>query len=260
MAKILVTQSQKPESEVNPLLVQVVLQILMVKFCVSKIQSWYPNDEATGGFLSAIYSAIRSTEDQAVSGRWRALTRANTRPNSESWKDELYQRLQSILIIAAWGPRTTENEQSYGNRLPSIFKAINELRIAIGEKFTSADLEIFVFECDMPFDSVSMEDAYGDGRQTGGKRAPEAIVGTTGIGLAEVIVERTAKDGFRVRTVIPAKIVLASTMNEALEPPPPKRYKKTLKKPVELMDGADQEGTRIQVNKPKTSNPNMEKS
>ena len=60
MSKLLIAQSQKPESEVNPLLVQVVLQIFMVKFCVSKIQSWYPGDSAIGEFLSAIYSDIRS--------------------------------------------------------------------------------------------------------------------------------------------------------------------------------------------------------
>jgi hypothetical protein len=61
MTKLLIDQSQKPEPEVNPLLVQVVLQIFMVDFCVSKIQSWYPGDSDIGDFLSAIYSQIRST-------------------------------------------------------------------------------------------------------------------------------------------------------------------------------------------------------
>ena len=59
MANVLVTQRQKSElePEVNPLLAQVVLQIFMVKFCVSKIQSWFPEDSNIGGFL---YSKIRS--------------------------------------------------------------------------------------------------------------------------------------------------------------------------------------------------------
>ena len=61
MTKLLIDQSQRLEPEVNPLLVQVVLQIFMVKFCVSKIQSWYPGDPAIGGFLSAIYSQIHSS-------------------------------------------------------------------------------------------------------------------------------------------------------------------------------------------------------
>ena len=180
-------------------------------------------------------------EDQAVSGRWRALTRAHTRPTTETWKKELYQKLQSILVIASWAARSSENEDSYGNRLPSIFKAINELRTAIGEKFTSADLDIYVFECDRTYDPKIMEDAYGDGRQPSGKRAPEAIVGTTGIGLGKVMEERSAEDMIQIHPLIPAKIVLTSTMNEALEPVQPSRIRKK-KKPVEPTDAADQEG------------------
>ena len=60
LTKILV-QSQKQEHEANPLLVQVVLQIFMVKFLVSKIQPWYPGHDTIGGFLSAIYSEIPSS-------------------------------------------------------------------------------------------------------------------------------------------------------------------------------------------------------
>lgn len=59
VSNLLISQGKKPEPEVNPLLVQVVLQIFMVKFCVSKVQSWYPGDPAIAGFLNAIYSDIR---------------------------------------------------------------------------------------------------------------------------------------------------------------------------------------------------------
>ena len=90
--------------------------------------------------------------------------------------------------------------------------------MAIGEKFTSADLEIYVFECDTIFDPEIMEDAYGDGRQSSGKRAPEPIVGTIGIGLGKVMSEGS-DNALRVQlqSLIPAKIVLTSTMNEALK-------------------------------------------
>ena len=61
MTNILITQSLTLNPELNSLLVKVVIQILMVKFCVSKIQSWYPGDSAIGEVLSAIYSNIRSS-------------------------------------------------------------------------------------------------------------------------------------------------------------------------------------------------------
>ena len=182
-------------------------------------------------------------EEQSVAGRWRALTRAQTRPSTKTWNKEIYKKLQSLLIIASWAPRTPDDEESYGNRLPSVFKAINELRMAIGENFTSADLDIYAFECDMIFDPTIMEDAYGDGRQSSGNRAPEPIVGTTGIGLGKVMSEGSEKDILQVQSLIPAKIVLTSTMSEALEPMQPQRERKKIsRKPFETTDGANQDG------------------
>ena len=73
MMNILITESQKPEPEVNTLLVEVVLQIFLVRFCVSKIQSWYPGDSAIGGFLSALYSKIRSTGKHLIDSKTEFL-------------------------------------------------------------------------------------------------------------------------------------------------------------------------------------------
>jgi len=179
-----------------------------------------------------MYSEIRSTEEQAVSGRWRALTRAHTRPSTETWLKELYQKLLSVLMIASWGVRHPE---TYGHRLPSIFIAINELRMAIGEKFTSADLDIVVFECDKIYNPTKMDNVYSGGRQCSGKREPEAIVGTTGIGLGKVIAETA--DVLQIRSLIAAKIVLWSTLNKALGP-----TIRLKKKPLEITDGANQDG------------------
>jgi hypothetical protein len=145
------------------------------------------------------------------------------------------------LKIASWAPFSPENQESFGNRLPSIFKAINEVRMAIGENFTSADLDIFVYECDKIYDPARMDDAYGDGRPSKGKRAPEPIVGTTGIGLGKVMVERNAKDVPLIQVLIPAKIVLTSTLNEALEPVQSRKLKKKPLVRVENKGGANQQ-------------------
>ena len=85
-----------------------------------------------------------------------------------------------------------------------------------------------------------MEDSYGDGKQSSGKRAPEPIVGTTGIGLGKVMAERSAKGNLQIQSLIPAKIVLTSTMNKVLEPVQSSRLGK--KKSAENTDGASQDG------------------
>ena len=91
------------------------------------------------------------------------------------------------------------------NHPASIFQAVNEFRLAIGEIITSADLDtkVFVFDCDDSFDPAIMEEAYGDYRQSSGKRAPEAIVtvSTTSMGLAKVIAERSVKDAHQTNDI-----------------------------------------------------------
>ena len=66
LARALVKETQKPEPTVNPLLVQVVLQMYLVHFCTSKIDSWLPGTQETSDFLTSIYSKIRRTGEYII--------------------------------------------------------------------------------------------------------------------------------------------------------------------------------------------------
>ena len=72
VARALVKETQKPEPEVNPLLVQVVLEMYFVYFCSSKIDSWFPGTPETSDFLTTIYSEIRRTGEFIIV-RYRSL-------------------------------------------------------------------------------------------------------------------------------------------------------------------------------------------
>ena len=61
LARTLIKETQKPEPEVNPLLVQVVLEMYLVHFCSSMIESWFPGNRETSDFLTTIYTEIRRT-------------------------------------------------------------------------------------------------------------------------------------------------------------------------------------------------------
>ena len=141
----------------------------------------------------------------------------------------------SVLNIAAW-TASTGDQEAFLHRLSPVFKAVNELRIAVGEKFTSADLHISIFHWGSAYQPSRMNDAYSDGRQPSDKQAPELIVGTTGIGLKKATIERDARDVPLFENVISAKIVLESTLKEALEPVKISRRNKRKKKPVENTD------------------------
>ena len=251
LVKVLLDQAKRDDPEVNMLIVQATLSVFLVGFCVSKLVPWHLTDRNIDGFLGNLYSEIRAsgkvvpsfllslglmcffTEEQAVTGRWRALTRSKIRVPSDNWKAEIADSLKSVLWIAEWGsPNPKDQEVSFLQKLPPIFKAIQDVRVALGEKFTSADLEVNVVRATAKFESAWMEDAYGDGRQAGGKNAKdEMVVGTTGIGLKKIVIDRErgvpAKGQEMFENVVPPKVVLESTLRKSLDPPPPSARKGT---------------------------------
>ncbi|KAF8951372.1 hypothetical protein BDZ97DRAFT_1932431 [Flammula alnicola] len=220
IAKILADNADKPD--INPLLVQVVLQITLVRFCALEIERWYQGSQETNDFLTTIYGEIRRTEEQAVSGRWRAITHSHTRPSSDNWKSEFMSKLRSIAKIAAWDIVSSEKREAYEQKLEPIFKAVKDLRVALGEQFTSADIEISIVFAKTRFHPEWMEDAYGDSRQNDGKQKEEVVIGTTGIGLKKMI-PRGPSDSEQYQSVLSPKIILESTLQEALDPSPQPR-------------------------------------
>ena len=66
LARALTKETQKPEPEVNPLLVQVILEMYLVHFCSSMIESWFPGNRETSDFLTTMYSEIRRTGESII--------------------------------------------------------------------------------------------------------------------------------------------------------------------------------------------------
>ena len=134
--------------------------------------------------------------------------------------------LGHIFKIAAWDIGSPDNLKAFEQKLPAIFKAVEDLRLALGEKITSVDLEVNVVGPGFLFDHRWMVDGYGDVRQGNMKKSAEVVAGTTGIGLKKVIPSPSGEDLFD--NVLSPKVVLVSTLQEALlpPPPPPSRVKK----------------------------------
>ncbi|KAF8168570.1 hypothetical protein BJ912DRAFT_827815, partial [Pholiota molesta] len=186
-ARVLVGTASDPEP--NPILVQLVMQIYFARFCSVKIECWYEGAEEINSFLSRAYGEIRRKGKQAVSSRWRGITRALTRPPLRNWTRELdfVHNLCDIMRIAGWELSNPDKGSAFEQQRESIFKAILDISIALGEHFTSADIEVYCPAPGAPFDPQCMEDALDDGQRKkdggGGGGGGGAILGTAGIGL-----------------------------------------------------------------------------
>ena len=127
--------------------------------------------------------------------------------------------LGHIFKIAGWDIRSLDHLKAFEQKLPAIFKAVEDLRLALGEKVTSIDLEVNVVRPDFVFDNRWMVDGYGDARLGNKKKSTEVVAGTTGISLKKVIPSPSGEDLFG--NVLSPKVVLVSTLKEVLFPPPP---------------------------------------
>ena len=121
------------------------------------------------------------------------MTRAQIRPISATWKDAFKKRLDNIFKIADRDIGSQENSIAFEQELPDIFKAVKDLRLALGEKVTSIDLEVNVVPpawrlpgFPLALDHWWIEDGYADARQGNVKKSGEPIAGTTRIGLRKV--------------------------------------------------------------------------
>ncbi|PPQ64189.1 hypothetical protein CVT24_008563 [Panaeolus cyanescens] len=231
VTRMLVDEGQKPNAEANPLLVQSVLQIFMTNVCSSKIELWVPNDPKISDFFTAVYMNIQNAEEPAVSGRWRALTQAHTRPFTDGWKEDLISRMMKVFKVASWRTPDKNQRVSFEGKLVPIFKAVEDLRIALGEKITSSDIHVSLVPPNSRFDASWMDDAFADARAKPVQGGPaQRVVGTTGFGLKKAIVGKRSPSGeLMFESVLAPKVTLESTLNEALNPPPrvPKPVRKT---------------------------------
>lgn len=174
------------------------------------------------------------SEDQAVSGRWRSITRAQLRrssPNDVNGLQSFVNAIKGILDVAGWSIRDADQEHLERVLLP-LSKAVQGLRKAVGEDVTSLDMEVTTIDAGQIFDAEHMDDGFGGpGKSSSPSRlkiasAPEKVVGTTGLGL------RTRKGQTNENeSILLPQVALEGVLKEAMKPVSLKLQKRTATRP-----------------------------
>ncbi|KZP28390.1 hypothetical protein FIBSPDRAFT_729036 [Athelia psychrophila] len=152
----------------DPTVLQMALQFYLVQLCRQITGSW-TFDEASP-VLSKLYEQVRNSEDQAVAGRWRALSRSHLRHLGSVGKDILSDirkyvcgGLGDILIRAKCQLSPLGAVEAltskFGDRIYAIIDAALNINRILGEEITSGDFEIVTCPGGVTFDPTWMEDA-----------------------------------------------------------------------------------------------------
>ncbi|KAL4068798.1 hypothetical protein V8B97DRAFT_817463 [Scleroderma yunnanense] len=210
----------------DPVLVQIAFQAYFAYVLQWITRAWIiGGDEVQNRFIDGIYEKVRDSEAQAISGRWRALTRANI---PQGQRDDL--QLSSLLtskilsgladILLAAGCNASQSELvsalsvKFGDKVSFLVAQAIRVNKIIGEDVTSGDLEILTIPPATVFDNLSMEDVYNEGVLThsGGAR----VLCTTDLGLLKRVRVGTTGEKERqwaVTTLLKPKVALESVVD-----------------------------------------------
>ncbi|KAG0708570.1 hypothetical protein DFH29DRAFT_794863 [Suillus ampliporus] len=173
----------------DPLLIQIALQAATVEFSRWIIMTWDFDGLQAEQPLAEIYNDVRETESQAVSGRWRALTRSHAQKVALQESDvhsTMVAHISDTLVVVMIAAGCTKNYEDayreftmkFGERVSNIVRMAARLNRAMGEEVTSADLWPTHSAAGEKFDTESMKDFdEGSGAQSG------VVLCTTALGL-----------------------------------------------------------------------------
>jgi len=182
----------------DPTLIQLACQATTATYCRWIILSWDFDDPHFDDFLKHIYMTVQHAEDQAISGRWRALTRTHVQSMLHGDSDvsldlvpHIADTLVDVLLVA--GLKSTHEQihevvmSTFGEKLTIVVRAALALNWVIGKDITSADLEPITVLWETEFDPALMEDVNGSDSGGGLKVGVEHVLCTTDLGLQRVV-------------------------------------------------------------------------
>ncbi|TFK45168.1 hypothetical protein BDQ12DRAFT_674251 [Crucibulum laeve] len=205
------------EHHEDPMLVQIAFQASIAAYAHWIIASWYFEDPEDEHLLSEIYARVRESEEQAISGRWRALTRIHLQRMLAHEPDlSIYMVDAFVHVLITAGLRDSaavlhERIMSeFLDRILLILRAAVRLNKIIGEGITSCDLEVFYVAPDILFNPPTMDDAYGSPAAS----EYEAVLCTTDLGLVRAE-RRPGKDAeWNESVLLKPKVVLPSGLQD----------------------------------------------
>ncbi|EIW80578.1 hypothetical protein CONPUDRAFT_57412 [Coniophora puteana RWD-64-598 SS2] len=212
----------------DPTLIQIALQSSIVEFSRWMVSTWDYDVLQAEQPLMEVYQNIRETENQAVAGRWRALTRAHAQKiafredaqHSTLLVTNLSEAL--VLVLVAAGCAGTYDEtykriaSAFGARISALVDMATRLNRAMGEEVTSADLWPAYIEFGTPFNGDDMRDMYAEDGDDANAQESEGhvVLCTTELGLIRS--EKAQVEGrpeFSTTHLVKAKVALESVVD-----------------------------------------------
>ncbi|KAH9933532.1 hypothetical protein B0H21DRAFT_813604 [Amylocystis lapponica] len=213
---------RQADGRVDSIQIQIALQCSISSYAHDLVTRWSLDPNENTDVLGRVYNQILRKEPQAVTGRWRMLTRQYTRALTKDVPDmasflmpQLAQCIADVLFVAGIPWQSWETvSRNHGERLKGLVTMMLDLRNTIGEYAVASHFEL-IMSLGHEFDPTTMEDGFGEAKHA--LPDPDTrVLCTTELGLRRwERVSAKGKDGeWTVTVALKSKVVLDSITAE----------------------------------------------
>ncbi|OBZ69558.1 hypothetical protein A0H81_10515 [Grifola frondosa] len=206
------------------LLLQISLQGCMSLFAKELMDCWMLASSRDGSLLKGVHNQMVDEETQAVSGRWRSLTRQHIKHHFDrdvntaaAITPSLIPRITDILLLAGASVGDCDKvTQVFGARLENVTSLILAFRKVIGEDIISCEYEPILGPSGSQFNAEIMEDTFSGGPGLLPGNEPRGILCTTELGLRrwQRVEGRGGKGEWERSTLLKSKVATDGLLEE----------------------------------------------
>ncbi|KAG5651982.1 hypothetical protein H0H81_006724 [Sphagnurus paluster] len=203
---------QRDHKHFDSSLVQLALQVCLVRSCEVIINTWVLNDANSDAAVKEIYTQIYEEEKQATAGRWRSMIERHAGATEGLTGFELVEGMAAVLTLTDWAGHNLEGRlDEFQDTLILVGTLAHKLRTALGE-IASMDLIPLVCESGCEFDPETMEDTYANDKRSGQrKKGREHVAGCTGLGLKRWV---KVENNVQCSIILKPKVILFEALKE----------------------------------------------
>ncbi|KAF8907419.1 hypothetical protein CPB85DRAFT_1311761 [Mucidula mucida] len=208
----LLMNDQDPDT--REILITAGIQASFVQSCVAIVQVWGVDYQVSAS-IASLYDQIRLSNSPSVAGRWRAMTRHQSKyVHADECKrlaaEALIDNLLPVLPLMGWSAANpkADLQESFGRRIADMANLVVSLDRSIGEEMISEDIKLAMVHYGDPADDKLMEDLYGTKRF----RQRETVVCTCELGLYNGRIESGDAGSTVEQVLLKPKVVLLSAL------------------------------------------------
>ena len=162
-------------------------------------------------------------EEQAVSGRWRQLTRTHFQRMvaAPNFANDVAEVLANVFIAAGFKESLTALQLQivtiFGERIHLVMQCAQQLNKTIGEGVTSCDLEPLYVDSEIPFNGHTMDDSLTTSTTDPSIPSDEKVLCTTDMGLGRAEKISGTSGEWIEATLLKPKVILPSRLLELMD-------------------------------------------